>query len=198
MNTKMKRVRMPNEEERRKRNNEQHRKKNARRKAAATDRGPDTTRLSRLSGEQLQELYNNVGCLSTLTHRLPAHHSRFWCYEADERGYTKKGYPTPVKVTQSFNGPYDNRDISPNTGFMCGSVMLASEGIFASSPSDTCSHLCGNKRCVRVEHLTFEGANVNTKRNYCAGWVFCDKCPDHLVCGCSCSPKCMKIVKNYL
>lgn len=30
------------------------------------------------------------------------------------------------------------------------------------------SHLCGNKRCIRPSHMTFESGELNKTRSYCA------------------------------
>lgn len=54
------------------------------------------------------------------------------------------------------------------------------------------SHLCGNARCVRPEHLFSEKRKQNINRISCPGWVYCPK-TDEIICLCGCEPRCRKI-----
>lgn len=168
------------------------REKRERWKRAATDRGVDATRISRFSLEQQIELYNLVGETTVNDHGLPDKFEAFWCHETT-RSLTDKGYPQPVKLHPNFTGgDDDNRECRPDTPFICGTVILASEGCYATDKELDCSHLCGNRACLRPSHLRFETRLDNNRRNFCSGFVFCSCC-DELTSACWHTPKCIKI-----
>jgi hypothetical protein len=57
------------------------------------------------------------------------------------------------------------------------------------------SHLCGNSKCVNVEHLVYESALENNSRKNCCGVSECSKC-GHKMRTCSHTPVCLPVRKK--
>ncbi len=72
----------------------------------------------------------------------------------------------------------------------CG-IVLAAAGVFATDKTDEVSHLCGNWRCCRKEHLCYESHDLNMKRVGCPGAVTCVRC-DCWTNACPHTPRCIK------
>lgn len=169
----------------------QHR---AKRKSEATDRGRDATRLTRLSLEQLEYLYNEVldrtenGGNVDLSDPLT-------CLDITAQ-LQKNGYPRHVQIGwQQLQGEWDNKEISQYQFFVPSQIMLACNGFAAKLPSDEASHLCDNPACVRVEHLVWENHAQNDARKNCKGSIRCLECTS-LVLVCDHSPRCIKITQK--
>jgi len=153
--------------------------------------GRDSTRISKLSIEQLYHLYCKVDDTTVNTHGLPLAYESFWCHETTS-SLTVKGYPNSRRLHPDREfGPYDYRGISVYTGFRQGTIVLAVEGIFAENADDDCSHLCGQKKCLRASHLCYEHTSTNQARNLCPAWIWCDN--KQLICACKCTPICKRI-----
>lgn len=150
------------------------RKQREQERLASTDNGRDATRLSRLSIDQIDALYQQTDDFVINTHGLSMQHSEYWCNEA-EGPKLVTGYPVPVQLPRALRN--QNTLFKPSTTFMQGAVVLAYHGEFAADAKMHCSHLCHNPACIRVDHLTWESGPSNEKRKNCAGFVACD-------CGC--------------
>jgi len=153
--------------------NKRHRDK---RKLQSIDKGRDSTRLQRLSSEQLCFLRNKV---HNDTIETP------FCHE-------HAVYPRHVQIGWSNKqGEYDNKEISQYQFFVPAQIVLAYEGFFAENKTDDASHLCDNPSCVRVDHLVWESHAKNEARKRCPVFHVCECC-QHKQLVCTHIPACIK------
>lgn len=161
----------------------QNRKRRDRERREKHDKGKDATRLARLSSEQLQHLYDQLGdivpnwsgCLLT------------------ERSLNAQGYVASVSVgKRRQQGEWDNADFRPDFPFVATQVVLAYNGRFAANKTDEASHLCHRRACLNIDHLVWESRQANEARKNCVGRVFCRECHQWLQL-CTHEPKCIKL-----
>lgn len=155
------------------------------------DVGVDSTRMARLSLEQLAYLYERAVASTVNTHGLPNEQERYWCHEST-RAPNQDGYPNPIPLGVKPKGQWDNLDINPDRCFCLGQIVLAYNGFFAAHPLQEASHLCDNSMCVRVDHLAWEDRLNNIRRKGCGGQTTCDHC-SHTVNVCKHEPRCIKL-----
>ncbi len=157
----------------------------------------DSTKIAILSENQLSNLLHQINTY-TNDHGLDPLWSALACEESTLpfrlKGSNGYGSYNPLHL-QAKKLKYDKEDnpsILRTDGFSVGAVVLASEGIFATDPKDSISHLCDNPKCVRVDHLIWESIAKNNGRKGCPGWVKCNCCATiHDVC--IHDPKCKKM-----
>jgi len=167
--------------------------KNKQRREKCVDSGVDATRVSRLSSEQLESLVMKIGDFTVETHDLED--ERFHCH-ISERPANSSGYPLGVRWNEDDDdgNEWNNRDFRYAMPFVVGQVVMAANGIVSPSKDFDCSHLCGVRMCVRLEHLRWESRFQNNSRNFCSGFAFCGHCTQ-LACACTHDPKCLKVKK---
>lgn len=111
------------------------------------------------------------------------------CYEAQPSYHGKNGL-RGIKIGSAnlISAPH----ITEFTKFKVGGVFLALKGIFAESPNLDLSHLCGNWKCCRAEHLIYESRKDNLKRLNCPGLVKCSVVSHNWCNACVHTPRCIK------
>lgn len=163
----------------------------------------DATKISRLSENQLANLYQQLEIVHVDDRDLGPGFEDYYCHYSDiafvEKKGAKNGYGAlrPVIILrQNFEAHEDdNEQIRRAEAFTPGSVILAWQGIFPEDPLDQVSHLCDNPRCLRESHLCYETPEDNGLRKNCPGMAQCRCCDDfHNVC--NHTPECKKITKR--
>lgn len=152
----------------------------AKRSAEARDSGRDSTRMQKLSIEQLCFLNERLGCVQLETHNLHQDYEAYWCHSIAV-ACTASGYPYVTLVTKPVE-EYDYTMPRTDQRFLASHVALAFEGKFAELPTDEASHLCGNHWCVRPSHLAWESHEKNMARVKCKGRYQCFCGRDHDFC----------------
>lgn len=96
--------------------------------------------------------------------------------------------PNTKRPACSFMNPRKHRDkrYSVNDAISYCAVVLIANEQYPEHEYDEASHVCGQRRCVNVEHLRWEALNVNAERNLC----------HHYGVPCFHSPKCIMITAN--
>lgn len=146
---------------------EQAKEKRAKERATKPDQGKDVTRTSRLSELQLYVLYNKIPDTVRNENGLSMENEYFHCYETSGR-LNWDGYPCALTLPAKYITETDK--FSSLTQFKPTAVVLAVEkGEFAKDPQQHASHLCGNRRCFRGDHLIWESAEDNQNRKGCVG-----------------------------
>lgn len=71
-----------------------------------------------------------------------------------------------------------------NDRFSATHIVLIAEGRLPTNKFDHASHLCGNRKCVKSEHLVWEMPHLNVSRDLCLVHDFhCDgECPHEPPC----------------
>lgn len=71
------------------------------------------------------------------------------------------GYPQ-MKLGQHFDKFFKNKPYSP-----AHILFSIQNNIILNAPFHELSHLCHNKLCLNIEHLSYEPSVINTQRNVC-------------------------------
>jgi hypothetical protein len=182
------------------------------RKARAKDReakgrvkhARDSTRIVRLSENQIMNLYDQIDASEHQDHDLGEGWEEFTCHvdpllrfaerKKKDGTLSSYGWYEPLNIRKRCaRGPddSDNPGILLEERFPAGAVILAVEGLFPANPGDQVSHLCDNSRCLRPEHLRWETQQQNSDRKNCPGWAQC-ACCDTMHDICKHEPKCIK------
>ena len=145
----------------------------------ATDKGKNSERVGNLDSVVLDFLWGkypriiDVGFLG-----------KYLCQEMPDAPHIK-GYPRVNLQGSDFEIPFNRAKM-----LYLSHVSLSRSGIFPNSTNDDASHLCGNTRCVKPEHLVWEPHSINVSRTNCVGDIACD-CGIHSFC--NHDPKCIKL-----
>lgn len=96
--------------------------------------------------------------------------------------------PRTKRPAYSFLNPRKKRDkrYSVNDSISYCAVVLMANGQYPNNEYDEVSHVCGQRRCVNVEHLRWEALNVNAERMLC----------HHYGNECNHVPKCLSVTAN--
>ncbi len=149
----------------------------------------DSTRISRVSKNQLAFLWNKTGEQTVDARGLPPGYEDFFCF-VPSVSKTQHGYPyvTLAKYERSFD---DNLNIRRDQRFLCSHIALAIDEKHAADKKHDASHLCDNPKCVRSSHLCWEEHTYNLSRVKCFATIVCPCGTVHNIC--EHVPKCKKI-----
>lgn len=77
--------------------------------------------------------------------------------------------PKTKRPAYSFLNPRKQRkrNYSVNDAIGCCAVVLLANGHRPTNEFDEASHICGQRRCINVDHLRWEPMNVNAERSLC-------------------------------
>lgn len=160
-------------------------------KTIYTDVGRDSTRISRLTRDEVELLHSRLKPTFVNTHNLSDEFSKYWCHETT--GYRGE-YGHPAASYLPFSEKNWRHQFSPLMSFQYGAVVMAMDGTFATDKKDEVSHLCNNGACVRREHICWENRKDNERRKGCCGDVVCDCC-NTIKLVCKHNPRCVIIKK---
>lgn len=149
-------------------------------KTNAIDKGTrDSTRVSRLSCEQLQYLYDRASDYVDVN----------GCYISTGEAATS-GYPRGVSLEYCEVDEWSNVEFHKSLLFPRSHIVMAYHGLFARTPTDDCSHLCNTPMCTRKEHLCWESRIANLSRINCPIMMECNHCGEETD-ACVHEPKCI-------
>lgn len=120
-----------------------------------------------------------------ITHGLEEEDELFFCWQNPtiaDRGY-REGADSLAQI-EIFKSHSDEAAMfiaaMGRSAFTPSHLLLACQGIYLKD-DETASHLCGNFRCLRPDHIIVETLKVNVARKFCVGTIQC-KCGAHMLC----------------
>lgn len=117
--------------------------------------------VMRITREKATELYDRRRRDVTIVTYNQANEA-LHCW--NDNGMIQNGYPSVS---------YSHDEANIQVSHLALRVTNGDEGVPKRSQSETASHLCHNKLCIRPSHIVKESIGQNGRRNNCLAFVVC-------------------------